>query len=58
MTYLADHTPQRTKRASAAEVDLAVTDFVRRLRQLGVSVDDVIDQVHLSFISSASDGVS
>jgi GntR family transcriptional regulator len=57
-TVVADHMPRRTKRANAAEVDLAVSDFVRRLRQLGVSVDDVIDQVNLSFSASASEGLS
>jgi GntR family transcriptional regulator len=57
-TVVANRTSRRTKRANAAEIDLAASDFVRRLHQLGVSVDDVIDQVQLSLSASANDGVS
>jgi GntR family transcriptional regulator len=44
-TIVADQHLARVTSVDASEVDSAIGDFVRRLRQLGVSVDDVMEQL-------------
>jgi DNA-binding transcriptional regulator YhcF (GntR family) len=44
-TIVADQQLARVASVDASEVDSAIGDFVRRLRQLGVSVDDVMEQL-------------